>query len=360
MRLAYATEYDPYDINKFSGTGYYMMKSLRDQSLEVYPVGPLSATKSVFPPDVEPLNKELARKLCQLDFDIVFSSGLDQICMLESDRPIVFWHDSTNLGLLDYYPYLRNYPDHKIKLARRIDQQALANCRLAIFASDWAARVALDNYDVDSSKVKVVPFGANLECNRGKNDIERCIESRPRNTCRLLFAGRQWCRKGGSIALQVATELNRRGLETELMVLGCIPDVESPLPHFVKTAGFVSKSTPQGAAMIDALYATANFLIVPTRAECFGIVFAEASSFGLPSLATRTGGITTAIQDDKNGKLFALDASIAEYCDYIIDLMADRSRYEQLCRSAFQEFATRLNWPFNARIVRSLLEKHCG
>jgi glycosyltransferase involved in cell wall biosynthesis len=359
MKLAYATEYDPYDVDKFSGTGYHMMQSLRDQGMDVMAVGPLTQTKSLFPPDVAPLNEELARKLRDIDFDVVFSSGLDQICTLDSSRPIVFWHDSTNIGLIDYYPYLRNFPADKTAVARRIDQRALSNCRLAIFSSEWAAGVALDNYDVDSSKVKVVPFGANLDSSRNATDIERFIEARPRDRCRLLFVGRQWRRKGGDIALQVARELNRQGLDTQLIVLGCAPDVNGPLPDFVQTIGYISKSSSDGAAIIDRLYSTSNFMIVPTRAECFGIVFAEASSFGLPSLATRTGGITTVIKDDKNGKLFPLDASIAQYCDHIIELMSDRPRYEQLCRLSFLEFESRLNWSVNAGIVKRLLEQHC-
>lgn len=360
MRLAYATEYDPNDIDQFSGTGYHIMKSLRGQALEVCPVGPLTQTKSCFPPDVTPLNQELQRKLRDVEFDVIFSSGLDQVSMLDSRRPIVFWHDSTNIGLIEYYPYFRDFPADKTRLARQIDQAALSRSRLAIFSSDWAARIALENYDVDASKVKVVPFGANLECHRNGNDIENIIRARPDNLCRLLFVGRQWQRKGGDIALDIATELNARGLRTELIVLGCEPEIRGPIPQFVSTAGYISKSTGDGAAKISELYSRATFLIVPTRAECYGIVFAEASSFGLPSIATRTGGITTVVRDGRNGKLFALEAGTSEYCSWIISLMRNRLRYEHLCRTAFFEFQSRLNWRVNAAIVRDLLELHCG
>lgn len=50
------------------------------------------------------------------------------------------------------------------------------------------------------------------------------------------------------------------------------------------------------------------------------MVFAEASSFGVPSLATNVGGIPTAIKDGLNGKTFQLCANAENDCGYVLDL----------------------------------------
>ena len=45
-----------------------------------------------------------------------------------------------------------------------------------------------------------------------------------------------------------------------------------------------------------------------------------------------------------NGKIFAADASIAEYCSYVIELFSNYSKYMALSSSSFQEYESCLNW----------------
>lgn len=378
MRVAYATEYDPRDITQKSGSGFYMMQSLGEQSLDIRPVGPLRAPRlfvprvkrrlcrsllgvehliETEPSHVSDLNRQVARSLEEIDADLVFSSGIRHTCLLRCRQPLVLWHDATYAGLIDYHPRYRNLSRSTLRRARAIDQATLDNCALAVFASEWAARTALDNYRVDESKVRVVPFGANVEGVRGRAEVEASVEARPREECRLLFVGVDWVEKGGPFALAVAEELNRRGLKTRLTVVGCEPADGGALPPFVRREGFVSKATRQGVEQLARLYAESHFLILPTRAECFGVVFAEASSFGVPSLAPRTGGVPTAVRDGLNGKLFPPDAPVSDYCSYVAALLSDRPRYERLALTAFDEYEKRLNWAVNAKQVAGLMER---
>ena len=132
------------------------------------------------------------------------------------------------------------------------------------------------------------------------------------------------------------------------------------MPGFVKLHGFVSKKTEAGRNLLDQLYNESHFLILPSRAECSAMVFAEASSFGLPSLATKVGGIPTSIHDGKNGQTFPLNEGPEVYCDYIETLMASRQQYEQLAVSSFREYSERLNWESSGRKVSELIHEFCG
>jgi glycosyltransferase involved in cell wall biosynthesis len=96
---------------------------------------------------------------------------------------------------------------------------------------------------------------------------------------------------------------------------------------------------------------------VPSRAEAYGIVFCEASAFGLPSLTSYVGGIATAVKDQVNGMTFALDAAPEVYCRYMIDLMQNYSRYEDLALSAFNDYQTRLNWRVATAAVKQLIQE---
>ena len=179
---------------------------------------------------------------------------------------------------------------------------------------------------------------------------------RPSNKCKLLFLGVDWLRKGGDVALKVAEELNKSGLETELTIVGCNPIINKPLLNFVKTLGFISKKTKKGRSEINNLLAKSHFLILPSRAEAFGIVFCEASSFGVPVITTNVGGITTAVKDGFNGKTFSKDASIEEYCTYIFNLWFNYSEYKKLALSSFNEYQSRLNWTIAGKNVKKILE----
>jgi glycosyltransferase involved in cell wall biosynthesis len=204
----------------------------------------------------------------------------------------------------------------------------------------------------------VVPFGANLDCNRTSGDIRALVGARSRTTCRLLFVGVDWRRKGGDVAVDIVRRLNERGVPAEIHVAGCTPPEE--LPDFVRVHGFISKTSGEGRRRLDDLFSAAHFLILPTRADCTPVVFPEACSFGLPVLTTDVGGIRTVIRNGRNGYALTSDAPPDAYCEVIERLWSSRGDYEQLALSAFAEYSERLNWDVAGRRVSELIHKYCG
>ncbi|MBF2073838.1 MAG: glycosyltransferase family 4 protein [Synechococcales cyanobacterium C42_A2020_086] len=379
MRLAYVTTYNPQNVEKWSGLGYYISQALNQHAIPIDFIGPLKeqlafrCIRSVkrqyyklrhqrYLHNPEPLilrnyAQQIRQKLSRLKSDIVFSITSRPIPYLECQQPIIFWSDSTFAGLLNFYPHYSNLCQETIQNWHLLEQLALQKSQFAIYASDWAAKTAIDHYGADPERVKVVPFGANLESQQTLEDVKTLIEARPTDYCKLLFLGVDWIRKGGDVAFKVAKALNQAGLPTELTVVGCEPQVDEPLPNYVKSLGFISKSTSAGKEKISRLLADSHFLILPSMAECFGVVFSEASSFGVPSLATQVGGIPTAVRPNINGQLFAPDADIAEYCTYIADLFSNYATYKQLALSSFAEYQTRLNWSVAGQRVKQLLQE---
>lgn len=376
MKIGYITTYDATDVNNWSGLGYYISKALKEQFEEFYYIGNLREkystlfkfktviSKYIFNKNYlrrrEPIilrsyAHQVGEELSGVKIDIVFSPTTLPIAYLEIDRPIVFWTDATFAGMIDFYPNFSNLGEETVKNGNAMEKSALDRCRLAIYSSEWAAQTAINYYEIDPSKVKIVPFGANIHCNRNFGDIRKIVNSRPSNKCKLLFLGVDWLRKGGDMAFKIAKELNKSGLETELTIAGCQPTIEKPVPNFVRSLGFISKSTEKGSKKINDLLAESHFLILPSRAEAFGIVFCEANSFGVPCLSTNVGGIPTVIKDGLNGKLFSKDANITEYCTYISNLFLNYSQYKNLALSSFNEYQSRLNWSVAGHSVKKLL-----
>lgn len=150
-----------------------------------------------------------------------------------------------------------------------------------------------------------------------------------------------WKLKGGDKVLAAYRALRQRGFPCHLTLIGIHPET---LPEDVTTIGLLDKAKPSDVALLKEAYQKANFFFMPSTFNCFGIVYAEGASFGVPSLATRVGGVSQVVREDVNGLLFEADSSAEEMADRIIALYNDRQRYERLCQSALQDAQERLNW----------------
>jgi glycosyltransferase involved in cell wall biosynthesis len=119
--------------------------------------------------------------------------------------------------------------------------------------------------------------------------------------------------------------------------------------------GFVDKSTEAGIAEIRRLFDSSHFLVHPVMAEAFGVVFCEAAGHGVISLASRVGGVSSAVREGITGALFASSAPAEDYADYVWRLMDDRRQYETMAIGAFDEYQRNLNWEVQANRLRNRL-----
>jgi glycosyltransferase involved in cell wall biosynthesis len=371
VKAAYVTTFDSSDVRAWSGLVYYISRCLELAGITVEPMGPLS-------PRVHPLARvwhveaklrglgyqvdrhprvagahaaEVKRRIESQPCDLVFSIGTIPIAHLESRRPIAFWADATFGAMLRFYPDFRVLSKRAIRDGLNLETRALARAGIAFYASEWAARSAVEDHGADPDKVEVVPFGANMPITHSRDEVACMIRRRPADKCRLLFVGVDWVRKRGDRAVDVARVLNERGLPTELHIVGSTPDKATQLPPWVHLHGFVDKSTESGASSMRRLYEASHALVHPATAECFGVVFCEAAGHGVISLASRVGGIPSAVREGVTGALFDVDAPSEEYADSVWRMMEDRRRYEEMALAAFDEYERNLSWEVQAKRV---------
>ncbi len=222
----------------------------------------------------------------------------------------------------------------------------------------WCARAAVELHGISPDKIHVVPFGPNLTIDHNDHELKSWIAQRKPRPIKLLFVGKNWFRKGGDIVLDVAKRLNELNHETSVTLIGSKP-YNTTLPPYVSHVDFVSKSSQEDIDLLKKLYQDSHFLFVPSRAETFGIVFCEASAFGLPSLSTFVGGISDVIKNGVNGMTFSLEAPVDTSCNYILSTLDDPLAYQALCLSSFNEYKTRLNWDFAGQQVKKIIESNC-
>jgi hypothetical protein len=363
------------DVHNWSGLAYYMAKSMENQGMTLEYIGPLETRnhwlwrgKSFLlrllgkrflwnrePAVLKQYAEQIAARLENSNADIVFSPGTLPISYLECPQPVAVWTGATFASMLNFYPNFSNVYAGSIKVSHASEQRALSRASLAIFPSEWGAEGAKANYLVDPAKIAIVPYGPNLEGGFTRQQVKAAVKKRLNSGCNLLFVGRDWYRKGGDIALETSRQLRVRGIQAYLGIVGCSPP--DAVPEYVTVYGYLSKKSVESEILLKRLYSSATFLIMPSRAENFGVAIAEASSFGVPSLTSDVGGIPSALQDGQNGRRFSSPLKAEQICDYVLDLIGSPGKYSALAESSFELYLSTLNWQTAGNKIKALFER---
>jgi len=298
--------------------------------------------------------KVAAQRLAGRTFDLIFAPiGTPEVAYLETDIPIVIVEGAPFSLIHNYLPSYSQLLYSTAHQAYSIERMAYRKASALIFPSEWAARSAVEDSHVEKEKVYVVPHGANFEEIPPR---EIALNKKKSDRCKLLFVGLGWERKGGDIAFETLLRLEEMGIVAELTVCGCVPPKE--FAHARMTViPYLDKHDVKQRKELEMLYASADFLLVPTRMECYGLVFCEASAFGLPSITTNTGGVQSAVRDGENGFTLPYNARGAEYAQVIAEIYQDDLRYTQLVRSSRARFEEMLNWDSWGVAVQKLLSQ---
>jgi glycosyltransferase involved in cell wall biosynthesis len=177
----------------------------------------------------------------------------------------------------------------------RSEAAVLAAARAVVTTSGWTRRRVLDRYRLPADRVHVARPGTD----------PAPVSPRMPGGGRLLCVGTLSRLKGQDVLLAALRRIT--ALRWSCALVGPL-DRE---PAFV--ASLVRRSTaPALAGRIrmpgtrtgEALrleYAAADLLVVPSRAETYGMVVAEALAAGVPVIATTVGGIPEAVAHTPSG-----------------------------------------------------------
>jgi glycosyltransferase involved in cell wall biosynthesis len=376
LRIAYVTAYDPLNVVNWSGLGTYIARALEQQGLTLnyIPIPgdpflpamlaraknliakPFGRRYSIYrsPTVLRTYARQVEAALRQTEVDLVLSPGTLPIAYLDCRQPIAFWTDSAFAGMIGFYPEYTRLTQECVRHGNRAEQSALSRVALAIYSSDWAARSALHSYVVEPAKVKVVPFGANVGWRFTLDQVKAFLAARPTDRCNLLFIGVDWSRKRGDLVVDVARRVEAAHVPVHLDIVGCRPPGD--LPAFAKVHGFLSKQDPNGQKTLLALLQKAHFLLLPSKAEAYGLAVVEAASLGVPCLTSAVGGLPEVIRQGVSGFSLHPDALADQYAALILSTFGS-SAYREMALSAFADYQDRLNWTSAGAQVAALLRQ---
>jgi glycosyltransferase involved in cell wall biosynthesis len=303
----------------------------------------------------------IEHKLASIEVDVLLSNASRPLALINTSRPIVIWRDSTFAGALKVHRDFRNLAPRSVRLGHQMEQAALQRCTVAVFRSHWAADDACRIYGVNPHKVRVIPVGGNIRKAPPRERVAQAIASRSRECCELLFVGVDWEGKGGPVALEICRRLRDDGVAVRLTVVGAEPGRLASAPPYVRDLGFIDIHTEAGRRRYTKLLETSHFLLFPSRVDTYGNVLPEANAFGLPALASDNAGIPTIVKNGINGQLFPIggDAEALAYSRFIQAMLSERTRYDALALSSYDEYATRLSWDVVGPELVAVLREVC-
>lgn len=269
--------------------------------------------------------RQIKKQLRRDRYDIIFAEqGSILLAYLKTDIPIVYSSDTTFAAMLGYYPDFFGLAPSALRQGHAIEGNALRRASLFLCLSQWAADSAMKDYGMPQHKILVLPRFSSFD---NVPDRFAVLAPKQRNICRLLLVGVDWTRKGCDIAVEAANTLNALGVPAMLSVCGCLPPEGYVASNHVELVGYLNKNEETQRTRLEHLYLDASFFLLPTRAECMGNVFVEAAAFGLPSIATDTGGVPSVVINGETGFLLKPEATGKQYASVIKSIWEDEEKY---------------------------------
>lgn len=243
---------------------------------------------------------------------------------------------------IPYIVTVRNTDVHiffkRMKHLRRTGIEVLSNASTVVFLSPAYKRKVIEEYvpkrfrNEIENKCRVIPNGISdvfLDNTGEPHGIDK-------ENIRLIYVGEINKSKNLIETIEAARILNGRGLHVSIMAVGDVTDqscqkwLDDPLIRHIP------KCTQD---KLLAYYRQTDIFVMPSHAETFGLVYAEAMSQGLPVIYTRGEGFDGQFPDGEVGYATS-DREPEELADRIIQVL---DNYEKLSRNALK-VVERFRW----------------
>ena len=362
MKVGFAARWSPLDKKSWSGISYYTYQEIKKYNeveifhykwpwyLREWLTMQKSLNRKLFKKQtsVEFLksyakyfSKQLEKDLKKRPVDVLFVSASSQlVAYLKTDIPVIYMTDATFQQIQGYYPYFSNLAGYNIRQGIELDKKAFHKATHCMLASEWNKNSAVYDYGINSEKISVVPCGANMDIIPASEDLLPYTDG----PFRLLFLGVEWDRKGGDIALEAFRLLQGKGIKVHLHIIGCVPPHDLSHEKNITVIPFLNKNKEDDFQQLHKIFLETTILFLPTRAECAGVVFSEASAYGVPSVTTDTGGVTTYVNNDVNGYTLAYEDGPGKYASLLEKILSDKGLLNRLKISSRKYYEEKFSW----------------
>jgi len=219
--------------------------------------------------------------------------------------------------------------------------------------SSYIKKRVMAYYHVPEEKIEVIPLGSSFKRNR-----QVLKERHPKDVIHLLAVGRLSQDKGQLELVHIFNKVYKDlAKEARLILVGGDGGHQGEIEQYIRQnglgkhvelIGFISEDA------LDKLYQQADIFILLTRVESFGLVFAEAQSYGLPIIGYRIPPLQAVF---KKGSVLVEPFHPDKVAEAIEHLVNDDGLRNSLSQEAFDYAQEQFSWENTARHFLTLYHK---
>ena len=236
-------------------------------------------------------------------------------------------------------------------VAARDEGAVLAAARAVVTTSDWTRRHLLDRYRLPAHRLHVARPGTEVvHASAGTAEGGR-----------LLQVGTLAPHKGQDLLVDALAAT--AGLPWRCTLVGSLnrdPPYVASLERRATAAGIADRlriTGPRTGASLQREFRSADLLVLPSRAESYGMVVTEALAAGLPVIASRVGGVPEAVGRTAVGTpgLFVPPEDSTALAGALTRWLTDAALRNRLRRAADRRRETLPAWRETSSCIGSVL-----
>jgi glycosyltransferase involved in cell wall biosynthesis len=236
---------------------------------------------------------------------------------------------------------------------RNVLARVLARAALVLVPTDGYRTLVVDKYRLDPDRVRVLPYGTNMET-RAADDV---VSPSPDGPLRVVTVGRLAVEKNVSLVVDsVAALVDRDRLDVQLEIVGEGP-TRSEVAERIAQHGLESRvrmvGRLDGSALVAA-YDRSDLFVMTSLSESFGIVLIEAMARGVPVIAPDIAGVRDVVIDGVTGLL--VDHTVDSVRAAVLRVVNDAALRKHLVDGA-RSHVTQYRWPEIACRCAALYEE---
>jgi glycosyltransferase involved in cell wall biosynthesis len=329
------------DITVYSGTKAGFKEPITINGVSFVPC---YSTDRLFPLDNWFFNRSLSKKASIIDADVYEAHNVsgygfpERLKKLGINKPFIHTihgvlADEYEQAKKNGYQSLRGrIANHFMHRLAKLEEETAKNATLIVTVSKYSLEKVQNHYDIDPSKVRIVPNGVDVEKFKPTENVEAVkrqigLGDEP---C-VLFVGSLIPRKGLPFLIEAAKKIVKEQAETKFLIVGDGP-LRNQLANSLKTANlsgnfmFIRNVKED---VLPAVYDCADVFALPSIQEGQGIVLLEAQASGKPVVAFDVGGVNEAVHNGETGFL-AKRGNSEELADALLKLLGDRALRERM------------------------------
>ena len=227
----------------------------------------------------------------------------------------------------------------------RIEKKAARDATLIVTVSRYSAHKIVQLYDVDETKIWIIPNGVDLQKFKPAEDCGKVKDLIGGNSKHvILFVGNLIPRKGLHFLIEAAKHVIKENKETKFVVVGDGP-LKNHLISYSKEQGVSDKFAFLGdvpEAMLHQLYNCADIFASPSIQEGQGISLLEAQATAKPVVAFNVSAINEVVKNKETGLLVKPDSY--ELANALSRLLSNKPLREKMGRSGREFVSKNFSW----------------